>query len=705
MHKDRGSSRGGNALGGAATGGSAGRHPANARVCQRPFTTTSGVLLASLAVPVTVLDSAVGAPMRAPPILLVATAAISLLLLIAGLLITRLPRWGQVTATLALVGGLGLGAPQLVERPLVCLAVLVAGTAGLVSLWNVGAPLLTPPRTRLRPQLEGRAQGAAIQSILLWLLWGFADMDRSALDTLVVGSSLVVSAVLGIAWSASSWRAHRGRALGLLAALVTAGIIAAPLWGHWWWTMSSLLPVAISTTVLARGRPRSEVQQASWWEPLLGHPERLFVGTFAGLSMAGAFLLALPQSAASDHSVGLLDALFTSTSAVCVTGLVVRDTAADFRGFGQAVILLLIQVGGLGIMTFSTTALWALGRRMSLRHEGAVASLLSAQDRGHLFATARRILALTALTEAVGALLLAVAFVRHGDRLLTALWRGVFTSISAFCNAGFALQSDSLVSYQHSPFVLHVVALLIILGGLSPAAVFAAPALARRGPTPVTAQAKLCLVAAAVLLGLGFVSVLAFEWGGSLAGLSVADRLHNAWFQSVTLRTAGFNSIDLTAVRPPTFTLMLLWMFIGGSPGSTAGGVKTTTVAVLLLSVVQSIRGRWTLEVFGRRIPERTHSKAAVTVTVAAAVAFFALLALELTQRMPTRLAVFEVVSALGTVGLSVGGTGALDGVGKAIITVCMFVGRVGGLTLLMFLSSRASVPAIGRPEEEIDVG
>lgn len=676
-----------------------------ARLRLRPFATTSGVLLASVAVPVIVLDGAVGAPMEAPPVLRVATAATSLLLLIAGLLIPRLPRAGQFAATLALVGALGLGAPRLVDSPLICFAVLVAATAGLVALWNVGAPLLTPPPTRLRPLLEGRAQGAALQAILLWLLWAFADLDRSTLDTLVVGSALAVSVVLGLAWAVGGWRAHRDRTLGLLAALAIAGVFATALWGLWWWTMSALLPVAIGVAVLARSRPRSEVQQMGWSEPLLGHPERLFVGTFAGLSIAGTFLLALPQSAGSGHSIGLLDALFTATSAVCVTGLVVLDTATDFRGFGQAMILLLIQVGGLGIMTFSTTALWALGHRMSLRHEGAVASLISAQDRGHLFATARRILALTALTEAVGALLLTAAFVRHGDGLLTALWRGVFTSVSAFCNAGFALQSDNLVTYQLSPFVLHVVALLIILGGLSPAAVLAVPALVRRGPAPVAAQAKLCLVAAAVLLGLGFLFVLAFEWGGSLAGLPFADRVHNAWFQSVTLRTAGFNSIDLGAVRPPTFTLMLLWMFIGGSPGSTAGGVKTTTVAVLLLSVVHAIRGRWTLEVFGRRIPERTQIKAAVTVTVAAAVAISALLALELTQRMPARLAAFEVVSALGTVGLSIGGTSALDGVGKAIITACMFVGRVGGLSLLMFLSSRGTVPAIGRPEEEIDVG
>ena len=161
----------------------------------------------------------------------------------------------------------------------------------------------------------------------------------------------------------------------------------------------------------------------------------------------------------------------------------------------------------------------------------------------------------------------------------------------------------------------------------------------------------------------------------------------------------------ILAPRKGAWLRLLLWMFIGGSPGGTAGGVKTTTVSILVLSVVHAIRGKWSLDIFARRIPDRTRSKAAVTVTVAAMMAVFALVALQLTQRMPTRLAVFEVISALGTVGLSLGGTTALDAIGKTIIVICMFVGRVGGLTLLMFLSSRGSAPVIGRPEEEIDAG
>jgi trk system potassium uptake protein TrkH len=388
-----------------------------------------------------------------------------------------------------------------------------------------------------------------------------------------------------------------------------------------------------------------------------------------------------------------------------VTGLIVLDTPVDFSGFGQLVILLLIQVGGLGIMTFSTAAMWALGRRMSLRHEGAVASLISTQDRGRLFATAKRILQLTVAVEGAGAVLLSVAFTAHGDGPAMALWRGVFTSISAFCNAGFALQSDSLIPYQQSPLILHTVGVLIVLGGLSPLAALALPVVLRRSPAPVSAQARLALTAAGVLLTAGFFFMLAFEWNDSLQGLGVADKLHNAWFQSVTLRTAGFNSVDIARVRSATLILMLLWMFIGGSPGGTAGGVKTTTVAVLALSVVHAIRGQWTLEAFGKKIPERTRTKAAAVVAIAAVSGLTALIAVLLTQGMPTRIAVFEVVSALGTVGLSIGGTAELDGIGKAIIIMCMFIGRVGGLTLLMFLSNRRAPPTLGRPEEEIDVG
>jgi len=463
--------------------------------------------------------------------------------------------------------------------------------------------------------------------------------------------------------------------------------------------------LATLTVVLLPLPPRSDIEGTAWWDAHVGHPERLFVGTFAVLCLLGTGLLSLPQSAAPGTSIGALDALFTSVSAVCVTGLTVLDTASSFSVFGQAAILLLIQVGGLGIMTFSTAALRMLGRRMSLRHERAVASLISTTDRSRIFATARTILVLTFALEGVGAILLFAAFLASGDTASSALWRAVFTSVSAFCNAGFALQADSLIGYHSNPVVLHVVAFLIIAGGLSPAAVIAAPRLLPRRGTPLPVQLRVGLMATIVLLLGGFAFVLAFEWNGALTSMSLVDRLHNAWFQSATLRTAGFNSIDMTLLRPATLTLMMAWMFIGGSPGGTAGGIKTTTAAVLLLAVVQAVRGRWTLDVFGRRIAERSRHKAAVTVTLATATLVAAVVAMQLTQTMSSQLAVFEVVSALGTVGLSLGGTAELDSIGKFIIISCMFVGRVGGLTALLFLSERDRPAIWERPEEEIDVG
>jgi trk system potassium uptake protein TrkH len=294
---------------------------------------------------------------------------------------------------------------------------------------------------------------------------------------------------------------------------------------------------------------------------------------------------------------------------------------------------------------------------------------------------------------------------QHGDSFFQGLWRAVFTAVSAFCNAGFALQSQNLVPYQQNPWILHIVGILIILGGLSPAVCVAMPNFLRRTVRPISAQTKLALSTTALLLLGGFFFLVLLEWTNTLADLSFWDRVHNAWFQSVTLRTAGFNSVDITSVHPATLSLMLVWMFVGGSPAGTAGGIKTTTVAVLLLAVVAAVRGRWEVIAFGRRISHKTVYKAAAITTLGAASVFLFLIVMQLTQMMDTQVALFETVSALGTVGLSIGGTAQLDGVGKVLIVLCMFAGRIGPLTLFMFLSSRVQQAVWERPEEEIEVG
>jgi trk system potassium uptake protein TrkH len=466
-----------------------------------------------------------------------------------------------------------------------------------------------------------------------------------------------------------------------------------------------MLPATALLLTFARAPAEAALryEPAGGWDMVVHQPARLLVVTFLALCVLGTLLLSLPISSPHAAGISLVNAAFTAVSAVCVTGLIVLDTPVDFTGFGQAAILLLIQLGGLGIMTFSTAALGLLGRRLSLRYESAVVSALSVQGRHELFRDLRRLLTITFSAELIGTAVLSSLFAVEGEAPRQALWRGLFTSVSAFCNAGFALQSDSLIGYQRNPWILHTVALLIIIGGLSPAVVAALPDLLLR--RRVAVQIKLAVVSTLVLLAGGAIAVTAIEWNNTLANLSLFDRLHNGWFQSVTLRTAGFNSIDIAAVHGSMLTLMMVWMFIGGSPGGTAGGIKTTTAALLALAVAAAIRGRWDVTVFRRRITTETVYKAAAIATLGFSMALLSLMALQLTQDLPGAQAPFEVVSALGTVGLSIGATARLDEVGKILIMATMFAGRVGPLTLFLFLSDRFSKSAWEFPDERIDVG
>ncbi len=656
----------------------------------RPFSAASGALLALSAAPFAVVSAQWAAVAVLP----------SICLLSAGLVIVQKPRVGRALATMGIVGVLGAAGPLLSGNPALALAALIAALVALAAMWDV----VGRPGTR-RPLLAGRAYGAAVAALLFWTTAALVRPLHPLLETIPVAAGFVIAAGTGFSWAVEG-RREFPRRVGVLALGAGIAVFVAVMVAPAAWPVASAGAVYAVAAVLALPRvSRFEVEPLGWWEPLLGHPERLLVGTFLGLSALGAVLLALPVSAAGERGAGLLDAAFTAVSAVCVTGLIVLDTPVAFSFAGQVVILALIQVGGLGIMTFSTAVLRVMGRRMSLRHEGAAASLISVRDRGQLVDSTRRILRLTLVSESLGAALLLPCFLLQGDAPLQAVWRAVFTSVSAFCNAGFALQSDNLAGYQSNPMVLHIVALLIITGGLSPVTVYAVPSLLRRRARPVPVQARLGLVAAGVLLAGGFLLLAVFEWNHALAHLSWADRLHNAWFQSVTLRTAGFNSLDFAVLQPASLTLAMAWMFIGGGPGGTAGGIKTTTMAVLVLSAFQIVKGSPRVGVFGRHLGEGTRHRAAAVVMLASVTVIGAVVALQLTQALPGIEILFEVISALGTVGLSIGATARLDEIGKVIVMVCMFVGRVGGLSLLMFMSQRGAPLMAARPEEEIDVG
>ena len=623
---------------------------------------------------------------------------------VGGVLATRSSVAGRSLSTLGLLASLTHSVLRLPHSPALTLTALLAGGLLVASLWML--PALSTPRLsrrRVRELTAARVQISALLSLITTSLVLLAGMTSSSLAVGAAFASLAPFAGFTIAWMRREKRRGSGRWKWLLgvAGLTALGIA---LFGHEpgrVLVMTGAVP--FTALLLVPSREARALERWSWWQPLVEHPARLLVGTFLALCLLGTLLLSLPHSATTGESIGVIDAAFTAVSAVCVTGLVVLDTPRDFSVIGEAIILLLLQFGGLGIMTFSTAAFAVLGRRLSLRHEGAVAGLVSHEDRGSLFLALRRVLVITFVAEGVGAAVLTGLFFSEGDSVWQAAWRGVFTAVSAFCNAGFALQSDSLVPYRESAGILQVVAVLIILGGLSPATVAALPRLARGQSVPL--HVKLALAASVFLLVTGAIWVLALEWTNTLRELSFWDRLHNAWFQSVTLRTAGFNSIDIASTHSATITLMIAFMFIGGSPGGTAGGVKTTTAAILILAVISAIRGRWVATAFGRRIPHPSVYKAASIVTLGALSLTLGLMALQLTQRMSGTVALFEVASALGTVGLSIGGTQALDGVGKLIIIACMFAGRVGPLSLFLFLRGRHSETGWRFVEEEVEVG
>ena len=434
--------------------------------------------------------------------------------------------------------------------------------------------------------------------------------------------------------------------------------------------------------LLLKSRPALFRRDTTWWAPLIDHPARVLVSSFLLLCLIGTGVLLMPGIVEGGR-LSLLDAAFTSVSAVCVTGLVVADTATYFSFAGQLAILALIQLGGLGIMTISTAALHFLGRRLTLKQERLLTSM-SDESKGDLARSLAIVVLYTLSVELLGALMLCPQFRGYGDNWSVAVWRAIFTSVSAFCNAGFALQTESLVPYASSSLVLHTIGIVIVAGGIAPATALALPQWLRRRPVP--SAAYLVLNCSAVLLTLGAIAYLALEWQATLAHLGIWDKFHNAWFQSVTLRTAGFNTVDLAGVTTPTFLVMLALMFIGGSPGGTAGGVKTATIGVLSLAMWANVTGRHTVSLRGRHLAPAIVYRAVAVIGAGLFIWFVLVLALAVTQPLGARELIFEATSAVATVGLSIGATGELDGVGKVIIIVGMFLGRIGPLTIFMLL-------------------
>jgi trk system potassium uptake protein TrkH len=442
-------------------------------------------------------------------------------------------------------------------------------------------------------------------------------------------------------------------------------------------------------------------------------PSQFLAFSFLGIITAGGVLLSLPFSAAAGRSVSVLDAFFTAVSAVCVTGLVVVDTPVDLSVFGQVVVILLIQAGGLGYMTLSTVFAAALGRSVTLQERLTLQEALNAQDMDGLVRFARTVLRMTLAFELTGAAILA-AWWWSTLGAGRALWYGLFHAVSAFNNAGFALWSDNLMSWRGDVVVNLVITSLIIAGGLG---FFVWAELGRRRTLKVklSVHTRLVVLATVCLLVGGTLSLLALEWQNdrTLAPLPFGEKVLAAWFQSVTARTAGFNTVDIGAMTVPSLFVMMALMFIGASPGGTGGGVKTSTFAITLAALWATVRGADDTVVFKRRLAPELVAKAFFVSLIAFVAMNGIAWLLLLTEGRDLLKTLFETTSAFGTVGLSMGERGApvslvafFTPVGKLLVMLMMFVGRLGPLTLAIAVARRSAAQAKLRyPEGKILVG
>lgn len=437
----------------------------------------------------------------------------------------------------------------------------------------------------------------------------------------------------------------------------------------------------------------------NWISSIIKHPELILPVTFFLLCLFGAIMLLLPVS--TNSHVTFLDSLFTSVSAVCVTGLTVLDVGKVFNNFGQFILLFLIQTGGLGIMSISSIIFILLGKRMSLNQEKTVKNIFDADSQEEIRESLIMIFKYTFVIEFVGMIILTMAFLNTEHSILYAIKTGVFTSVSAFCNAGFFLKSTNLITYSNNPIILYTVSFLIILGGISPAIAILLPKWLQRKKLPPLAL--IVFNTTIVLLLVGTIVFLISENHGALAGMNIFDKINNAWFQSATTRTAGFNSVDLSGINTVTYILMIGLMIIGGSPGGTAGGIKTGVVGIFFLTSLNNILGKDNI-IRNKNITYDTVQKGLTLVFIYMLILAISILTLLTTQSVsPTKL-IFEATSALGTVGLSMGITNNLDEVGRVIIIVTMFLGRVAPATLLSYLNTLNCDPNISYPDSKISL-
>lgn len=430
---------------------------------------------------------------------------------------------------------------------------------------------------------------------------------------------------------------------------------------------------------------------------------QIIIFGFLGVILLGTIFLMLPFSNQSGRGASFLDALFTSTSAVCVTGLILHDTATYWSTFGQLVIMLLIQIGGMGVITVAASIAMISGRRISLMQRSTMQEAIAAPKVGGIVRLTGFIIKTTLTIELLGAVFMAPVFCR--DFGVRGLWMALFHSVSAFCNAGFDLMGtkekfSSLIGYAADPVINFTIMVLIIVGGIG-FLTWDDIQTNRLHLHKYRMQSKVILCTTAVLL---IIPALYFYFC-EFAALTPGKRILSSLFQSVTPRTAGFNTVDLTNMSEAGQAILIVLMLIGGSPGSTAGGMKTTTVAVLFAAAIATFLRKEHTHFFGRRIDDDVVKNAATVLLMYLILFFFGGLVISIVEGLPMRYCLFETASAVGTVGLSLGITPELGVLSKMILILLMYFGRVGGLTLIFAALSGTQKQSAKLPKEKITVG
>ncbi len=443
------------------------------------------------------------------------------------------------------------------------------------------------------------------------------------------------------------------------------------------------------------------------WAAIISNPAISLMISFLLVIVIGALLLMLPIATASSEAMSFINALFTSTSATCVTGLIVEDTGSYFSLFGQIVILILIQIGGLGIMTISTAFALIFGRKLTAKLELVMQNVMGESNRLNLFQLLRYVIAITVIFEMLGAFFLFFTFKNIYPSPVKAIYYSVFHSISAFCNAGFALYSDSFESFSSNINVNLVLTSLIIMGGLGFVVIMDVKrnVFGKGRLKKLSLHSKIVIASTIMLIIFGLIGFFISEYNNTMKGMSFANRMITSYFQSVTCRTAGFNTISQGNLSYSSILLSIILMFIGASPGSTGGGIKTTTFAIMVLSIISILTGKSNVSAYKKKIPIHEIKEAISLIGISIGFLMLLLFILFIVSDGNFQEVTFEAFSAFGTVGLSMGYTSSLNGAGKIIIILLMYLGRIGPLTILYALAQRVVKKRVNYLEENISIG